>query len=106
MRKARTATDRPGKYVRRPSRRQPSNAAVNETSEEAPAAQAGSSKINAIIALLRQQQGATMAELIAATGWQAHSVRGAISGGIRAKRQMCVASDRVDGVRIYRIIEP
>ena len=41
------------------------------------------SKISQVVALLRRPEGATAAQIMEATGWQAHSVRGAIAGQIR-----------------------
>jgi hypothetical protein len=39
-----------------------------------------------------------------ATGWQAHSVRGAISGALKKKLKLKVASEVVEGRgRVYRI---
>lgn len=40
----------------------------------------GGAKREVVIALLRREQGATMAELMAATGWQPHSTRAVITG--------------------------
>ena len=62
------------------------------------------SKLDALINALRQRDGATIAELMAATGWQAHSVRGAISGNLKKKRGLVVISEMVEGRgRTYRI---
>jgi len=61
------------------------------------------SKIDTLIALLRTRGGASIEEMMAATGWQAHSVRGAISGQVRKKLGLEVASDKIDGIRRYRI---
>ena len=62
------------------------------------------SKLDALINTLRQRDGATIAELMAATGWQAHSVRGAISGNLKKKRGLAVISEMVEGRgRTYRI---
>jgi len=65
---------------------------------------ASSTKQAQLIALLRSEQGAEMAQLCAATGWQAHSVRGVISGVLRKKLGLSVrsAADPA-GVRRYRI---
>ena len=41
------------------------------------------SKLDQIVALLSRPEGATLAELVAATGWQAHSVRGALAGSLK-----------------------
>ena len=60
-------------------------------------------KIGALLALLRRPEGATIEAMMAATGWQAHSVRGAISGSIKKALELDVASEKIDGVRVYRI---
>lgn len=59
------------------------------------------SKLDQVEALLRAEVGASIAELMAATGWQQHSVRGALAGAIR-KRGLTVTSEKVDNVRRYR----
>src|ERR1700722_20942198 len=60
-------------------------------------------KLLTIIVMLRRPEGATLADLVDVTGWKPNSVRGAISGAIRKRRLMKVASEVVDGVRTYRI---
>ena len=59
-------------------------------------------KLDQIIALLARPDGAAIDDLMAATGWQAHSVRGALAGSLRKKGHV-VDSQKVDGRRIYRI---
>lgn len=55
--------------------------------------------------MLESADGATLEEIIAATGWQAHTVRGAISGAIKKKLSLTVDSEKVDGRgRVYRIV--
>jgi hypothetical protein len=55
--------------------------------------------------MLRREHGATVAETVAVLGWQAHSVRGAISGALKKKRGLIVQSEMRDGRgRIYRIV--
>jgi hypothetical protein len=57
-----------------------------------------------VIALLEKSKGATLAELMKATGWQAHSVRGFLSGTLRKKMGLKVESaKRGDGERVYSI---
>ncbi len=52
--------------------------------------------------LLKRADGATLAELMKATGWQAHSVRGFLSGVIRNKLLLTVTSARTEeGERTY-----
>jgi hypothetical protein len=57
-----------------------------------------------MIDLLKRKKGATIEAIVAATGWQPHSVRGAISGTLKKKLGLAVTSERVgDGSRVYRI---
>tara|TARA_R110002072_G_scaffold293835_1_gene463416 strand:+ start:1207 stop:1386 length:180 start_codon:yes stop_codon:yes gene_type:complete len=58
-----------------------------------------------MIALLNQKDGASLAELCTATGWQAHSVRGAIAGSLK-KKGHAITSEKIDSVRRYRIGDP
>lgn len=57
-----------------------------------------------MIALLSRDEGATIADLTKATGWQAPSVRGAISGAMKKKLGLIVTSERIEGRgRVYSI---
>ena len=60
-------------------------------------------KLALLLAELGRADGASIAELTAATGWQPHSVRGTIAGTLK-KRGHTAMSDVVDGVRRYRLI--
>lgn len=60
-----------------------------------------SSKIVSVTEMLRRQQGATIAELIEATGWQAHTVRAALTG-LRKKGHDITRGSR-DGMTTYLI---
>ena len=58
----------------------------------------------ALIAMLRASDGATIEEISAATGWQAHTVRGAIAGALKKKLGLEVNSEKVEGRgRVYRL---
>jgi hypothetical protein len=50
-----------------------------------------------IIALIQRPEGASIAEIVEATGWLAHSVRGLISGGLKKKLGLPVTSEKVEG---------
>lgn len=63
------------------------------------------SKVGILVTSLRQPNGATVAELASAMGWQNHSVRGALAGTLR-KKGHAVHSDVVNGLRRYRIMGP
>jgi hypothetical protein len=64
------------------------------------------SKLGILVEHLRRPNGATLAELVDATGWQSHSVRGAISGTIKRKMGLAVETQMVpDRGRIYRVVE-
>ncbi len=59
------------------------------------------SKAAAVVALLERKGGATLAEVMQATSWQAHSVRGFISGTLGKKMRLTVTSTRrQDGARV------
>ena len=62
------------------------------------------SKTAAVVALLERKGGATLAEIMKATGWQAHSVSGFISGTLGKKMGRTVESTkREDGERLYQL---
>ena len=67
-----------------------------------PSAAGEPSKLDRMVALLVRPEGASLAELIAATGWQAHSVRGALAGSLKKKGHV-IRSEKTDGLRRYRI---
>ncbi|MBK6296946.1 MAG: DUF3489 domain-containing protein [Sphingomonadales bacterium] len=54
-----------------------------------------------VVALLSRPHGASLAEIVTATGWLAHTARAALSG--LKKQGHALASDKADGVRRYRI---
>jgi hypothetical protein len=61
------------------------------------------SKQALLIAMLRRDDGATIEQIVEATGWQRHTVRGAISGTLKKKLGLAVISGRIEGKRVYRI---
>ena len=62
-------------------------------------------KLAAIIDAMRHPGGATIAQMMAGTGWQAHTVRGAISGMVRKRLGYHVVYEKgANGQRAYRIV--
>lgn len=62
-------------------------------------------KLAALVMSLRRPQGATNLQLMLATGWQPHTVRGAISGMLRKKLGLNVVLAHNDsGERVYRVV--
>ena len=62
------------------------------------------SKQAKIIALLQRVQGATLREMVAASDWQEHSVRGLMSGALKKKLGYSISSTMGDKGRVYRIV--
>jgi len=73
--------------------------------QPAPEPRTPKGKIAVLLGLLRQSEGATIETMMAATGWQAHSVRGAMSGSIKKALGVEVVSEKTEAGRVYRIAE-
>ena len=74
------------------------------TAKDAPPTARDGSKKATVLDMLRRADGATLADIMGVTDWQAHSVRGFISGSLGKKMGLTVESfKRPDGVRAYRI---
>ena len=70
----------------------------------APRAKREGTKQAVLIALLTRAEGATLAQMTEATGWQVHTVRGAIAGALKKNLGLEVISEKQPGSdRIYRI---
>jgi hypothetical protein len=63
-------------------------------------------KLGLIIELLRRPGGADLSAMMTATGWQQHSVRGALAGALKKKRGLAIVSEKTEGVRLYCIVDP
>ncbi len=64
---------------------------------------APTTKAETLIQLLRHKDGATLAQMTKATGWQGHSVRGFLSGAVKKKRGLTILTDRSSGETRYRL---
>ena len=95
------SSKRPGR-TKRPSAKQAAAPTVKAT-KASPGRRNPNSKQNQIVTLLRQPKGATLDVLVKTTGWQKHSVRGFLAGTVRKKLKLPLISEKVDGIRTYRI---
>jgi RNA:NAD 2'-phosphotransferase (TPT1/KptA family) len=90
------------KQPRRPyarERQQKPQIAMEDTIADAPAPR--TSKMSKVVALLKREQGATLEQMIDATGWLPHTTRAALTG--LRKKGHDLSSEKIDGARIYRI---
>ncbi|BCH23540.1 DUF3489 domain-containing protein [Mesorhizobium sp. L-8-3] len=93
------ATARPGKA----KANRPKKASAARPEPQAPKTRSGT-KQAVLIDMLRAPEGATIEEVMSATGWLSHTVRGAIAGALTKKFGLTVTSEKVDGRgRVYRI---
>jgi len=70
----------------------------------APVRRRKGTKQETLIEMLRAEGGATIDEIVEATGWQPHTVRGAMSGALKKKLGLTITSENVDGRgRVYRL---
>ena len=82
----------------------PTVSAAHDAVGAAPGDKSSRTKADTIIELLRQEAGATLPDLCAATGWQAHSVRGFLSATVKKRLNLDLISTPVEGGnRRYRI---
>ena len=58
-----------------------------------------------LIEMLKRTAGATLDEIVTATGWQSHTARGAMAGALKKKLGFTITSEKDEGRgRVYRII--
>jgi hypothetical protein len=90
----------------KPSRRAPARR-KSKAADKAPKPRVSrnrsDSKQARVIEMLRRRQGATVAAIMKATGWQPHSVRGFLAGVVRRKFGLALVSEKSDDERVYRI---
>ena len=61
------------------------------------------SKKEMVLGMLRQSDGTSLTAVMAATGWQEHSVRGFFAAVVKKKLRLNLVSQKVGGDRVYRI---
>ena len=94
----------------KPSRRKKaapkgSKAPSTSNGQAKPASERKGTKAEAVVVLLRRKDGASLADLQKATGWQPHSVRGFLSGTVRKRMGLTLESTKsADGERRYALI--
>ena len=81
----------------------PDTPAATETAPKARKPREGTKQAT-LIAMLRAPEGATIEEIMAATGWQSHTVRGAMAGALKKKLGLEVTSEKVENRgRVYSL---
>jgi hypothetical protein len=67
-------------------------------------ARSSGTKLQLLEEMLRRPGGSTIVQLSKALGWEAHSVRGAISGALKKQLRLAIISGKAEGEdRVYRI---
>ena len=90
-----------GKGKRKPAKRAKATKSAAATKKSKPKVERSNKKAEVII-LMKRAKGATLAEIMKATGWQAHTVRGFISILGKKGGEKIESSRSADGERIYK----
>ena len=76
-----------------------------QTTEATPPIQRKGTKQATLIAMLRAPEGATIEEIVTATGWLSHTVRGSMSGALKKKLGLSITSEKMaDRGRVYHLV--
>jgi hypothetical protein len=80
------------------------SAVASKASVSKSAKASGLSKQEAVLTLLRQPSGTTIAAIMKVTGWQQHSIRGFFASVVKKKLKLKLTSKKVDDQRVYHIV--
>lgn len=94
-------TKKPRRMARPLAEKTPASTPAPDTSANPATKPKSPSRLDQLEQQLTREGGASIAEMVEKTGWQQHSVRGAMAGALK-KRGLNITSDKVDGVRRYR----
>ncbi len=81
-------------------------AAKSKAANKTASAPRAETKQSQLIAMLKQPDGATIAEIAKSLEWQPHTVRGALAGALKKKLGLTIDSEKAaDRGRVYRLAE-
>lgn len=84
---------------------EPPGESIPQEVDRRPASPKARTALAKLTSLLGRKNGVSIAEAVKATGWQAHSIRGAISGTLKKKHGLAIASEATEGRgRVYRLV--